>query len=192
MKFYDIPQFTKNPSHNIHVDWKYLERHLDHWGQAENNDLGPEAGVNLDPDFQRAHVWTEAQQRAYVEYILKGGQSGRDIYFNCKGWGRLYEGPFVLVDGKQRLEAVRKFLRDELTIFHDLVRHPQGYAPPGIRFSGFSDRIPFQASFNFHVNDLKARAEVLRWYLEMNTGGTLHTAEEISKVKDMLQKETQS
>ena len=186
MKFADIKKFTPSPGYAVHVDWKYLEPHLVEWGQEKNNELGPNAGVDLDPDFQRAHVWTEQQQVAYVEYILHGGVSGRDIYFNCKGWGRGYEGPFVLVDGKQRLEAVRKFLRDELTIFKDL-RHPQGYAASGVKFSDFTDRLPFQAMFIFHVNDLKKRADVLRWYLEMNTGGTVHSSEEISKVQRMLE-----
>ena len=72
--------------------------------------------LDLNPDFQRAHVWTEAQQAAFVEYILSGGPSARDLYFACEGWSGLgRENPCVIVDGKQRLEAVRRFLRNELS-----------------------------------------------------------------------------
>jgi hypothetical protein len=38
------------------------------------------------------------------------------------------------------------------------------------------------------VNDLKTEAEVLRWYLEINAGGTPHTEEELDKVRKMLKK----
>ena len=38
----------------------------------------------------------------------------------------------------------------------------------------------------FHVNDLKTKKEVLQWYIEMNTGGTPHSQEEILRVKNML------
>ena len=42
------------------------------------------------------------------------------------------------------------------------------------------------ASFKVHVNNLKTRAEVLQWYLDLNTGGVVHTDEEIEKVKQLL------
>lgn len=171
MNFQDIPRFTRNPSYRPTVDWKFLPFQLERW-------MGERGGCKLDmnPEFQRAHVWTEAQQRAYVEYALKGGSSGREIYFNCVGWQNSFKGPFVLVDGKQRLEAVLKFLRNELAVFD------------GNYFKDFTGHLPTTAAFNFNVNDLPTMKEVLTWYLEMNTGGTPHTKEEIDKVKTMLTK----
>ena len=38
-----------------------------------------------------------------------------------------------------------------------------------------------------HINDLKTKEEVLRWYLEMNAGGTPHSNEELGRVAAMLQ-----
>lgn len=52
-----------------------------------------------------------------VNFILKGGDSGRTLYFNCPGWMKDFKGPYVIVDGKQRLEAARKFVRNELSVF---------------------------------------------------------------------------
>ena len=174
MQFNDIPRFTKVPNYRTTTDWAYLEGTLERWIGERGKDI---AKLDLNPDFQRAHVWTEAQQIAYVEYALRGGSSGREIYLNCAGWQNDWRGPFVLVDGKQRLEAVRKFMRDELPIFG------------GHTFKQFEGRLPVSTAFFYiNVNDLPTRAEVLQWYLEMNTGGTPHTPEEIQKVRELLSK----
>jgi hypothetical protein len=39
------------------------------------------------------------------------------------------------------------------------------------------------------VNDLKTREEVLQWYLDLNSGGVVHTEEELNRVREMLEKE---
>jgi hypothetical protein len=174
MKYADIPKFTRTPSYRVNVSWNCLENQLNQWSDRAEG-MG---GIDLDPAFQRAHVWTEEQQRRYVEFILRGGQSGREILWNAEGWGRTYKGTCVLVDGKQRLEAVRKFLRNELAIL-------------GLkRIEDFSDKLSWDVQFIFSVNDLKTEAEVLNWYLELNTGGTPHTDSEIQRVQAMLKKLT--
>lgn len=43
--------------------------------------------------------------------------------------------------------------------------------------------------FSWNIASLKTRKEVLQWYLDFNIGGTIHTEEEISKVKKLLLKE---
>ena len=37
-----------------------------------------------------------------------------------------------------------------------------------------------------NVNDLKTEKEVLQWYVDMNSGGTPHSNEEIERVKKMI------
>lgn len=170
MKFSDIPKFTRTPSYRCSVDWSYLKESLGRW-QDRKEGL---AALDLNPEFQRLHVWTDAQKTAYVEYILQGGTSGREIYFNCNGWQSHYKGPFVLVDGKQRIDAVLQFLNDNIKAF-------------GLKCSQFEGRLPYTASFNFNVNDLPTMKEVIQWYLEMNTGGTPHTKEEIAKAQALLE-----
>lgn len=167
MKFYEIKPFTRTPTYRINLDWNYLEDWIEH---QDNKDL------NLDPDFQRAHVWTKEQQIAYIEYALRGGASGKDIYFNHSGWMTSFEGELVLVDGKQRITAALAFLNNKIKAF-------------GRYRKGYEGRIPAHAEFIVHINDLKTKEEVLTWYLEMNTGGTPHTDEEIDKVKNLLIKE---
>ena len=40
-----------------------------------------------------------------------------------------------------------------------------------------------------NINNLQTRKEVLQWYIELNSGGTVHTDAEIDRVKKLLRKE---
>lgn len=52
----------------------------------------------------------------------------------------------------------------------------------------FLDRINItDAAMYLNVNDLKTEKEVLQWYVDMNSGGTPHTNDEIERVKKMIQ-----
>lgn len=169
VKFSDTPKFTKTPDQAPSLPWKdVMDKIFNRWV--------PEYGLNIDPDFQRGHVWDEAKQIRYVEYILRGGKSSRDLYFNHPGWMRSFKGDFVLVDGKQRLEAVRKFLSNELPAFGHLLGE-------------FEDSYGYDPSFTIHVNDLPKRADVLQWYLDLNSGGVVHTQEELDRVRQLLEME---
>lgn len=175
-RFGDIPLFTQMPGHYVDVQWAHLLEYLEHHQRAY--------GLDLAPDFQRAHVWTEAQQVAFVEYVLRGGMSGIDLFFNHPDWGSTLldspPGSYVIVDGKQRLHAVVRFLRDEVRAF-------------GYRYRDFEDSPRFHLSrFRWHINTLRTRREVLTWYCELNTGGTPHTPEEIARVRALLAAEGQS
>lgn len=164
MRFRDIPQFTRSAGYSVDVSWDYLPSHYLNYVQ--------DYGLDVSPDFQRDYVWTAEQKVRYVEYILQGGMSGKDIYFNAPGWRHGETGHFVLVDGKQRLDAVLAFLNNEFPIFGGAYRR-DFEDNPGMLI----------ASFKFHVNDLKTRAEVLQWYIDLNAGGTIHTPDEINRVR---------
>lgn len=175
MKFSDIPQMTKSAAYKVMIPWSSVESTLENYA---GDQVAHGYSLDLDPDFQRAHVWDDEKRARYVEFILRGGESAKEIFFNCKGWMGKWNGDMVLVDGKQRLEAVRKFLRNELKVFDKWF------------YKDFSDRLNIcQHHFTFYVNDLKTRAEVLRWYLDINSGGVAHTKEEIKKVETLLEKE---
>ncbi len=165
MRFRDIKTFPRCP-YRVDVSWIGLESHI----EPERMGLT----LDLDPDFQRAHVWTSAQQTAYVEYILQGGTSGCELYFNCAGWQKDWRGPYVIVDGKQRLEAVRRFMRGEIPAFGAL--RPEYADEPDMLI----------ARFSWNIAALETRAEVLEWYLNFNAGGTVHTQDELDRVRRLL------
>lgn len=65
--FKDIPQFTRDGHYQVDYPIDHLVGFLD----EEIRDRG----LQLNPDFQRGNVWTEEQQIAYIEFLLKGGKS---------------------------------------------------------------------------------------------------------------------
>jgi hypothetical protein len=167
IKSSEIARYTRMPEYAVDVAWTRLEAFL---AELAKTDL------DLDPDFQRPHVWTATQQTAYVEHVLRGGWASRTLLLNCPRWLMGGRG-IVLVDGKQRLEAARSFMRDELPVFG------------GNRRSDFDVVDPIEASFRIAVNELPTRADVLRWYLEINAGGTPHTIDELDRVRALLAEE---
>ena len=170
-RFRDVPQFTRKPGYAVDIPWDHLIRHM----SAERNNAG---GIDLDPDFQRGHVWSPEKQVAFVEFTLQGGESARNLYFNCPGFRSGGMDDYTLVDGKQRLTAALAFLNDEFEVFG------------GHKYSDFTDHMDILVCrFRWNVNDLKTKAEVLQWYLDLNTGGVVHTSKEIDKVRRMLAKE---
>ena len=149
-------------------------------------------GLDMDPDFQRGHVWTEAQQVAYVEYMLRGGKTGVDIItahtgdlVNDKSSPAGCRYPYyALVDGKQRLRALLRFVSDEIAVFAS-PRRPEGY-----RWSGLSSRFHRIAQCVRVVRiPMATRADILKLYIKFNAGGTPHTADEIDKVRALLANE---
>lgn len=172
MKFRDIPQFP-TARYAVDVPWTHLDNNLDTMrGGGE---------LRLDPDYQRAHVWTPEQQTAYVEFQLQGGDVSRTIVFNAPHWtkhGVPPEETYVeLLDGKQRLEAVRAFLRGDLPAF-------------GTMYPDWDDKLPtMEYRFRFHICCLETREEVLQLYLKINAGGTPHSKEELNRVQELLKKE---
>jgi len=73
MKYSDIPQIS-SAHYSVSVAWEYLEDWLAEF-------CGGGIAVDLDPDYQRGHVWTEEQQIAYVEFKLRGGKVGLRYLF---------------------------------------------------------------------------------------------------------------
>lgn len=168
MKFADIPKFKSLRCEKMNISFDYLDR----WINDMLND-----GLQLNPDFQRGHVWTEEQQVKYVEYLLRGGVSGRAFYFNHPGWQGSWTGDFVCVDGLQRITACMKFLNDELRVFGHLK-------------SEFEDRLRMaDVTLEININRLMNREDVLEWYLELNDGGVVHSDEELDRVRRLLEDE---
>lgn len=176
----DIIPYTSPARYNITVPWGTIEDHLDNFSKYTI--------IELDPEFQRAHVWTPEKQSAYIEFVLRGGRSALEIYFNCplisghyKDGNDPHAKTLYLVDGKQRMESVRAFLRDEVEVFG------------GYRFSDFTDPHAITGmggpAFTWYINDLPKYSDLLKWYIDINAGGVAHTPEEIDKVRVMLKRE---
>lgn len=171
IEFKEIEKFTFSGGYAVDVDFKYLPTMLKRYEEEFN--------LEMCPDFQRGHVWTKKQQIAFIEFVIRGGLTGKSIYFNFPDWMGDYnpKDRMVLVDGLQRLTAVLRFMDDKLPILG-------GYRKSQITGTRWNN-----IYFRFHINNLKTRAEVLKWYLEMNSGGVVHSKKELDRVQQLLDQE---
>ena len=170
-RFQDIPKFTREASYAV----DYPLEHLVRWLDEEEREMH----LQLNPNFQRGHVWTEQQQIAFIEFLLRGGKTGRDLYFNCPSWHHQVPkdayNDYVCVDGLQRITAIRRFIENRIPVF-------------GSYFSEYTDSMRFiQDTMRVHINDLKTEREVLQWYIDMNAGGTPHSNTEIERVRKLME-----
>lgn len=154
MNFNEIPLYP-SAHWEVNIGFRELKQHL------RRHLEDPSLPLDLDPDFQRGHVWTMEQRTSYIEYLLRGGEHGKTIVCNCPGWP-VGPGPYQLLDGKQRLESALLFLDGRVPAF-------------GKTFPEFTGRMRFFVGFKWRILALPDRAACLRYYLDMNTGGTPHS-----------------
>lgn len=171
MKFSEINQFMKAGGYEIDVPLSFLKEQLKNYEDRY--------GLELNPDFQRGHVWTKEQQIAWLEFFFRGGITSRVIYFNCPMFNPEYTGTvsstMVCVDGLQRLTALLGFLDNEIPIF-------------GTLYEDFEDKLnDVRHSIKININNLLDKKDVIRWYIQMNTGGTVHSKKEIERVSKLLE-----
>ncbi|MDH0436491.1 DUF262 domain-containing protein [Aeromonas caviae] len=167
-----------NPRYTIDASFRYIEHQLNGYEQ----DWG---GLNLEPDFQRGHVWTHEQRVAFIEGIFRGtvGESQRIIQFNVPHWDDENHGgdlpnEIQIVDGLQRLTTVRMFMAGEIAIFG-------GLKASDLDGSKYAVNRP-SYRLQFAIHNFANRADLLRYYLAINSGGTPHSTSEIERVKGLL------
>lgn len=167
---------TAHSTYNVDVPITHIPRVI--------SDYVDSYGLELNPDFQRGNVWTVVQQVRWLEFFFRGGNSANIMRFNCPefqgtgcyrevSYGETRETHMVCVDGLQRLTAMMAFLNNKVKIF-------------GTYFKDFEDKPGFNYCLRFNINGLQTRREVLQWYLDINSGGTVHTQKELERVRKLL------
>lgn len=143
-------------------------------------------GLQMNPDFQRGHVWSKNQKVEFINSMLEGKiKSSNVIYLNNNKWQNYeanYKEEFYCVDGLQRSTAIIDF-------YHNRIAYKNKYYLDDFEDKRFLLRTSF---IKININSLKYKHQVLEWYLQLNTMGKAHTKEEINKVKDMLNKENKN
>ena len=134
------------------------------------------SNFDLNPDYQRGHVWTQAQQEAFMGHMLEGGATPLVV---CN---RVSIAVDEVVDGKQRLTAFYRWYTGQIDGVTDNFRiniadldddaRRWMASPSGLRMTIGYVSLP--------------RAEVLRLYLRLNRGGTIHADMEIENVCHLL------
>lgn len=138
------------------------------------------------PDYQRDRVWTPKQSALYVGAMLENGPTMAALPFVFQRWpeSRHTPPPDEIVDGLQRITALRDFMAHDAPAelsSGDVVRLSDFDAEDQGCIGGMHATIQYVT--------LPTRAEVLRLYLRLNRGGTVHTDAEIDRVRALLAKE---
>jgi hypothetical protein len=165
-----------NPRYEVDFAWRYVDKALaDFEKDCE--------GLELNPDFQRGHVWTSEQQQAYIENAMRGvvSSAGMVIQFNCRNWHETRQvkdsdltNGIQCIDGLQRLTAVRDYAAGKV--------EPFGMAVHEWKDTNW-DIHRMQFRLKFAIYDFQYRLDVLDHYLALNAGGTPHPVEEIARVR---------
>lgn len=177
VKIADIPRFIPGGGYAVDVHFAHVSGWIDR--------LSGDTKVDLDPDYQRGHVWTDEQRTKYVEFMLRGGESSYIIHWNHPAWMYPYDSTktdlpnsLSIVDGKQRVTSVLKFMHNELPVF-------------GHYYEEFEDAELYTGlggpRLRMCVNNLTSRRDLLTWYLQLNDGGTVHSKGELDRVKSLLE-----
>ncbi len=124
------------------------------------------------PPWQRPEVWTVEQKRRFIEGVFLGLGCGYYVT-NGQDWvGNGDSAPMSgwLIDGQQRISAIRDFLSGDLVVFDD-VRFTEMSVPEQRRFG----HTPFPC---FELEYCAVENTLLDLYDRLNFGGTTHTAEQ--------------
>lgn len=130
-------------------------------------------GLDSSPDYQRGYVWTEDDQQRYLDALMAGRDIGRFI---------IVERPYPLadqvLDGKQRLDCLIRFIQSEIAwrgiYFHQLSKPDR---------SMLDRRVVQIARLK---EDHYTRADLLRVFLEVNSGGVPQSEEHLEMVRQKL------
>lgn len=153
-----------------HGDWgiDYLSQHIN------------DGALNLDPPYQRGHVWTLEQQQNFLGFVLEGGRPPeafvRELAFDKPPF-------FEVVDGKQRMTALHKWWMGEISAKLPTSGQMVWAKDLDVVETRFAKR-----EMNTSVQFLRGNdEEIMRVYLRLNRGGTVHTDDEIRKVERLIE-----
>lgn len=158
--------------------WDYLtERVTGRFIRSHQTE--PEPPWVLNPDYQQGPVWTEQQQSRFIGHVLAGGIQP-PIY--VQQWRSHRFCPEEVIDGQQRLRAIAAFMSGEIPaeVYHDGEWHTYWRKDMNKKESSF-----MKLSTMVVYMDI-SRADRLRFYLLLNSGGTPHTEEELDRVRALL------
>lgn len=124
------------------------------------------------PPWQRPEVWSEQQKTRFIEGVFLGLGTGYYVV-NGLDWdssGKCLPMAGWLLDGQQRISAIRDFLNGDLVVFSD------------VKFTDFSksDQVRFlRTPFPCFQLEYTGDEDVLKeLYDRLNFGGTAHTLEQ--------------
>jgi hypothetical protein len=159
---------------------KNIERDLESFATDAKSSGGT---FTLEPDFQRGHVWSPEKQQAFIEAMLRG-TAPMLVRFNCANYGDrsdpgdMNHADMVCVDGLQRITAIRKFVAGEVK--------PFGFSAKDFDNTEF-DQGRMKYTYVVEMYAFTRRKHLLQFYVDLNSGGVVHTEEELARVRALME-----
>lgn len=136
-------------------------------------------GVIDNPDYQRGYVWTLEDKQRLIASVMAERNIGNFLFVQYDY--AVHEGKLVILDGKQRLNALVEFYTGryafEGKFYHQLSR---------IDRTRFED---LRVAYAYLDGQRMSRAALLEMFLEMNVGGVPQSEEHLNMVRELLAKE---
>lgn len=160
----DMPQFAHEDTMRIQFSQRDIEGLIG---------LFYTFGVDMDPEYQRGHVWELEDKVALIDSIFNNVDIGKFVFIHL-GYGT---PGYEILDGKQRMTALIEFFEDRF------------------RYRGklFSELHPRDRSHIRHyrvgvgeTRELSTIEERLQYFLHLNTYGKPQDPMHIAKVESML------
>ena len=140
------------------------------------------------PPWQRPPVWDVPRQRAFIEGIFLGFPPGAivtvepDWTTGADGKAEVKPGSGWLIDGQQRVTAIRDFIESRLSIFDGLLYSDLPRAEQLRRF----DRVVLTRI----VLPSDTEEETLKaLYRRMNYGGVAHTQQDLDRLDSSVSRQ---
>lgn len=135
--------------------------------------------IDMDPDYQRGYVWTSEQKQLFVGAAIQNHNAIPPFWFNW--YGEKHVSHSEVVDGKQRLNAVLGWLDNQFDAICPCGERFWWHDVDEIGKRGLSMNTIFYMQFT-----QLDRLGVLKHYLSLNAGGTIHSPKDLDKVRDMI------
>ena len=132
--------------------------------------------VKIDPEFQRNFVWKKTEMSQFIESIILNFPIP-PLYLNQN-----VKGELIVVDGRQRLTTLRKFLKNEFRLEGlNVLKHFNGknFADLGELDNGFLAKIEDKKMLVFLIKPSVSLKVVYDIFYRINTGGTQLERQEI-------------
>ena len=132
--------------------------------------------MKIDPEFQRNFVWKETEMSQFIESIILNFPIP-PLYLNQN-----VKGELIVIDGRQRLTTLRKFLKNEFKLEGlKVLKHLNGknfedLEPLG---NGFQAKIENKKMLIFLIKPSMSLKVVYDIFYRINTGGTQLKRQEI-------------
>lgn len=131
--------------------------------------------VDMNPYYQREFVWSEKDEELLIDSIFEGIEIGKFVFIDVLD-DKNNEYDYEILDGKQRINTIRRFYEDRFTY-------------KGKKFSELSNRD------KNHFLDLPVSVgevsnfteeQKLRYFLRLNRGGKIMASSHISKIENFI------